>query len=129
LLTNEGVSGSDAGLALAVQGIGSALVLNAVLWLALIVSIPESGFNPIYATAAIVGVLLLAAFAGLVLLLTKGEERASVIIRNLVARLPFLKPGAAETAHRVVHQVAKRAAVMVADRVLLRRAVLWASAN
>jgi hypothetical protein len=87
LLTNEGVSGSDAGLALAVQGIGSALVLNAVLWLALIVSILESGFNPIYATAAIVGVLLLAAFAGLVLLLTKGEERASVIIRNLLARL------------------------------------------
>jgi hypothetical protein len=44
-------------------------------------------------------------------------------------RLPFLKQGAAETAHRVVHQVAKRAAVMVADRALLRRAVLWASAN
>src|SRR5579872_988868 len=33
LLTNEGVGASDAGLALAVQGIGSALVLNAILWL------------------------------------------------------------------------------------------------
>ena len=119
LLTGEGVSGSDAGLALAVQGIGSALVLNAILWLALIVSIPESGFNPIYATAAIVGALLLAAFAGLVLLLTKGEERASVIVGKLVARLPFLKEGAAETAHHVVHQVAKRAAVMAADRALI----------
>lgn len=60
LLTNEGVSGGDAGLALAIQGIGSALVLNAILWLALIVSIPLTGFNPIYATAAIVGALLLA---------------------------------------------------------------------
>jgi hypothetical protein len=129
LLTNEGVSGSDAGLALAVQGIGSALVLNAILWLALIVSIPVSGFNPIYATAAIVGALLLAAFAGLVFLLTKGEERAAVIIRDLVARLPFLKPGAAETADRAVHQVAKRAVAMAADRALLRRAVLWAAAN
>jgi hypothetical protein len=72
------------------------VVLNAVLWLALIISIPLSGFNPIYATAAIVGALLLAGFAGLVLLLTKGEERAAVIIRNLVTRLPFLKQGTAE---------------------------------
>ena len=52
LLTNEGVNGSDTGLALAVQGIGSALVLNAILWLALLVSIPVNGFNPVYATAA-----------------------------------------------------------------------------
>jgi len=68
--------GDDAGLALAIQAIGSVLVLNAILWLALIVSIPLTGFNPIYATAALVGALLLAAFATLVLLLTKGEERA-----------------------------------------------------
>ena len=86
-LTNEGVSGDDAGLALAIQAIGSVLVLNAILWLALIVSIPLTGFNPIYATAALVGALLLAAFATLVLLLTKGEERAAVTLRNLVTRV------------------------------------------
>jgi len=129
LLTGEGVSGSDAGLALAAQGIGSALVLNAVLWLALIVSIPVSGFNPVYAIAAVVGALLLAVFAGLVFLLTKGKERAAVVIRALVAHVPFLKQGAADTADRVVHQIAKRVAVITADRALLRRAVLWAAAN
>ena len=107
LLTNEGVTGSDAALALAVQGIGSALVLNTILWLALVVSIPVSGFNPVYATAAIVGALLLAAFALLVFLLTRGEERAAAIIRGLVARLPFLKRGAAEATDRVVHEVAR----------------------
>ena len=48
LLTNEGTSGSDAGLALAIQGIGSALVLNAILWLALIVSVPVSGLSLIH---------------------------------------------------------------------------------
>jgi uncharacterized protein (TIRG00374 family) len=129
LLTNEGVSGSDAGLALAIQGIGSALVLNAILWMALIVSIPLTGFNPIYATAAIIGALLLAAFAGLVFFLTKGEERAAIVLRNLVIRLPFLKQSAADTADRVVHQIAARIRVMAADRGLLRRAVLWAAAN
>ena len=129
LVTNEGVSGSDAGLALATQGIGSALVLNAMLWLALIVSIPMTGFNPIYATAAIVSALLLAAFAGMVLLLTRGEERAAITVRALVRRLPYLKRGAGATADRVVHQIAARTRVMAADRALLRRAVLWAAAN
>ncbi len=129
LLTNEGVSGSDAGLALAIQGIGSALVLNAILWLALIVSIPLTGFNPIYATAAIIGALLLAGFAGVVFMLTRGEERSAAVLRKLITRLPFLKLGAADTADRIVHQIATRIRVMVADRALLRRAVLWAAAN
>jgi hypothetical protein len=129
LLTNEGVSRSDAGLALAVQGIGSALVLNAILWVALVVSVPVSGFNPIYATAAIIGALLLGAFAGLLLLLTKGEERAAVALSRLVARLPFLKDNTADAADRLVHQIAARIRVMAADRALLRRAVLWAAAN
>ncbi|EQD80071.1 integral membrane protein-like protein, partial [mine drainage metagenome] len=128
-MTNEGVSGSDAGLALATQGIGSALVLNAILWLAVIVSIPLTGFNPIYATAAIVGALLLAAFAGMVLLLTRGEERAAITVRAVVSRLPYLKRGTGATADRVVHQIAARTRVLAADSALLRRAVLWAAAN
>jgi uncharacterized protein (TIRG00374 family) len=129
LLTNEGVSGADAGFALAIQGIGSALVLNAILWLALIVSIPLTGFNPIYAIAAVIGAVLLAGFAGLVLLLTKGEERAATFFGGLVSRLPFLKPSAAATADRVVHHIAARIRIMAADRALLRRALLWAAAN
>ena len=129
LLTNEGVNGADAALALAVQGVGSALVLNAILWLALIVSIPLTGFNPIYATAAIVGALVLAAFAGVVLLVTRGEDRAASALRAVVGRLPLIRPGAADGADRVVHQVAARIRVLAADRPLMRRAVLWAAAN
>ena len=129
LLTNEGVSGGDAALALAFQGIGSALVLNAILWVALIVSIPLSGFNPLYAAAAAMGVLVLAAFAAVVLLVTKGEDRAATALRAVVGRLPLTKPAAAEAADRVVHQVAARIRVMAADRALMRRAVLWAAAN
>jgi uncharacterized protein (TIRG00374 family) len=43
--------------------------------------------------------------------------------------LPFLKPNAADTADRLLHQVAARIRVMAADHSLLRRAVLWAAAN
>ena len=55
LLIAEGASGSDAGFALATQGLGSALVLNLILCVALVISIPLTGFNPRYAIAAALG--------------------------------------------------------------------------
>jgi len=77
LLTHAGVDGPEAAFALATQGAGSAVVLNVLLWLALVVSIPLNGFNPIYLTAAIVGVIAIGAFAVLVLSLTRGEEKSA----------------------------------------------------
>ncbi len=71
LLTGAGVDGPDAGFALATQGLGSAVVLNAILWIALIISIPFYGFNPLYITAAVVGVLAIGAFSVLIILLTR----------------------------------------------------------
>src|SRR5947207_5711509 len=43
LLTDTGVSGPSAGFALATQSLGSALVLNVLLWIGLIISIPLRG--------------------------------------------------------------------------------------
>ena len=76
LFTSNGVNGTDAGFALATQGIGSAVVLNAMLWVALVISIPLHGFNSAYVTVAVVGAVLLAAFGALVLAFTRGERRA-----------------------------------------------------
>ncbi len=76
LLTESEVPGSTAAFGLATQGIGSAVVLNIIFWLALLISIPLQGYNPLYGFAAILGVLLLAIFAGLVFLLTRGEKQA-----------------------------------------------------
>ena len=56
---------------------GSAVVLNAIFWLALLISIPLTGFNPLYGFAAIAGVILLGLFAGTVLLLTRGKHAAA----------------------------------------------------
>ena len=52
LLRESGVRGSTAGYALGVTAIGSAVVLNLIFLVALVVSIPRSGFQPIYATGA-----------------------------------------------------------------------------
>src|SRR6185312_14339396 len=55
LFTSEGVSGNDATVMMAAKGIGSTVVLNVLLWISLVISIPLAGFQPIYATVAIIG--------------------------------------------------------------------------
>ena len=64
LMTLSGVNGPDAGFALATAGLGSAVVLNLIFWIALMVSIPIRGVNPGYATAAIAGIVLFLAGCG-----------------------------------------------------------------
>ena len=126
LLTEAGVSGPDAAFALGTQAIGSAVVLNVLLWVGLVISIPLRGFNPIYFTAAIVGVIVIGAFSGLVLLLTRGEDRAALILRGVARRVPFLE---VDTVDAVVRRLAQRVDALMSDRALVRRAILWATAN
>jgi len=126
LMTEAGVDGAAAGFALGAQSIGSALVLNVLLWLALVVSIPVHGFSPLYVTAAISGALLIGIFSALVLLLTRGEARAARVFRWVARRVPFLDE---DTVHRLVHRLAGRIRELVADRSVLVGAVAWAAAN
>ena len=53
-----------------------------------VISIPLEGFHPIYVTAAIVGAVLLGAFATLVLGITRGEKRAMRIFRAIGKPIP-----------------------------------------
>jgi uncharacterized protein (TIRG00374 family) len=126
LLTESNVPGSTAAFGLATQGIGSAVVLNAIFWLALLVSIPLRGYNPLYGFAAILGVLLLSIFGGLVYLLTRGEKQADQFLSRLAARLPFVKP---ETVTALVKKVADRMKVLAKSPTLLYRGGTWAAAN
>jgi uncharacterized protein (TIRG00374 family) len=126
LLTTHGVRGADAAFALATEGIGSAVVLNLLLWIGLVVSIPARGFDPLYGTAALVGALLLAAVGATVVGLTKGEERLAAMVCTYADRLPFLEgQGVADALRRV----AARLRELAADPRLLARGVGWATAN
>jgi uncharacterized protein (TIRG00374 family) len=126
LLRSAGVDGPDAGFALATQGLGSAVVLNVLLWAALVVSIPLRGFDPLYVTAAIVGAVLIGGFSLVILLLTRGEKRAVRLLTSLAARTPVVDEAAVA---RLVHRLAARLRELGADRGLLARAIGWASAN
>ena len=126
LLTQSGVDGASAGFSMATVGLGSAVVLNLLLWVALLVSIPLDGFNPVYGSAAIVGMLLLALFAGLVALLLKGSDPAVKVVRTIADKLPRLNP---DTAERFVRTLVGRLRELMDNPHLIRRGILWASVN
>lgn len=126
MLTEAGVPGSTAAFGMALQGVGSAVVLNAIFWVALVVSIPLNGFSPLYGTAAIVGTLLLAAFGASVLLLTKGQHWAADRLHRLAERVPLVN---ADRVSELVERVAGRLELLLRNRKLLRGALFWAAAN
>ncbi len=140
LLTQSGVSRADAGLTLGTQGIGSAVVLNVLFWLSLVAFLVTHGFHVpashhggqsqsasiLVFVAAGIGVILLGAFGGLFYLLTKGQQRASRVIRRIAGRIRFLD---ADRTTALVERLAERFAVLMEDRRLTRRAVGWAAAN
>jgi uncharacterized protein (TIRG00374 family) len=102
------------------------LVLNVLLWLGLVVSIPLQGFNPLYATAAALGAAVIVLVGLAIYGLTRGEVRAADWLRRLAERMPFLDEDAVV---RAVHQVAQRLRELGSDRGLLSRAIAWATVN
>ena len=125
LITMCGVSGPDAGFALATAGIGSAVVLNFILWFGLLISIPVRGVNAIYGTAALVGVVLMAFAAFVIFGLVEGQGRSERLVRTIARRLRFNEDHAAE----VLSHLGGRLENLYADKVLLRKVIGWALAN
>jgi uncharacterized protein (TIRG00374 family) len=88
LLGRAGVPGDELGFALGTQAVGSAVVLNVILWCALLASIPASGFHPLYATAAGVGAVLIALFSAAMITLLRGRETLADRVARIAGRLP-----------------------------------------
>jgi uncharacterized protein (TIRG00374 family) len=125
LLTLSGISGPDAGFALATAGLGSAVVLNVLLWIGLIVSIPIRGVNPLYGLAAIAGIVIMGVAGALVFGLMEGQGRSERLIRWFARKLHVNEDRAAT----VLGQLARRLEDLVSDRALLKRVLFWASLN
>jgi hypothetical protein len=125
LLTQSRVDGSDAGFALATVGLGSAVVLNLILLVGLVISIPIRGVNPLYGVAAAVGILLIGFAAGVVVSLLKGQEVAERFVRSAARRLHWDENRSVSA----VRQVAGRLRDLLANRELKLKVAGWATAN
>jgi uncharacterized protein (TIRG00374 family) len=126
LFTADGVSGTDVGVMMATKGMGSTVVLNVLLWIALVISIPLSGFHPVYATVAIVGAVLMALVAALIFGITRGEKRAARILRAVGERVPGL---GGDRLERVVLQAAASIRALGTNRSVLIQSLTWAALN
>ena len=125
LMTLSGVPGPDAGFALGTAGLGSAVVLNLIFWVGLIVSIPLNGVNGAYVSAAIAGVLIMGLAAAVVFGLMEGQTRAEKVLRWIARRLRQNEDRAGDA----VRHIGGRIEELISDRALLGRVAGWAAAN
>ncbi len=126
LFTAEGIKGNDAAVMMATKGLGSTVVLNVLLWLSLVISIPLAGFHPIYVTVAIIGAVLLLAIAALTLGLTRGADRASRILHVVGDRIPGLS---GERLEEGLREAATTLSALGRDRRTMFWSLTWASLN
>ena len=125
LLTQAGTTGASAGFALGIRGIGSALVLNVMLWAALVISIPLEGFDGRYTTAAVLGALLLGAAGAAAVSLLRIPEATTRLVVRVLRRLPFVDE---QRVPDVVAHLGAQLRDLVSDRRLAVRAIGWAAA-
>lgn len=133
LLSANGVSASDTYFTLATQGIGSAVVLNAVLWISLIGSLPfHSINNPLYIVALVVGVIVFALAASLILAFTRAKTFLTFVADKITAFINRVFRH-----HQLRHDslkdwvlgVSERIKVFFSNSALIKRAIFWALLN
>ncbi len=125
LMTMSGVPGPDAGFALATAGLGSAVVLNLLFWLALVVSIPIRGVSAGYAASAVAGIILMGAVGALIYGLLEGQSRSERVFRWGARKLHVDEDRAAAA----IRHIGGRLEDLASDRQLLGRVIGWAAAN
>jgi uncharacterized protein (TIRG00374 family) len=126
IFSELGVPKDTSAFGLAAQGAGSAVVLNIIFWIALVISIPLNGINPGYGFAALAGVFLLLAFFGTIFLITRGQKRADAWLRVAARHIPALNP---DKITELLVKVATRINLLINSRRTLWTAFTWAGLN
>lgn len=126
LFMAEGISGNDTTVMMAAKGMGSTVVLNVLLWLSLVISIPLAGFRAIYGSVAIAGTVVLLGVAVLVIGVIRGAGPASRMLRTAGDKIPGLSGDRVE---RAVVEASRTLGSMSRDKPMLAWALTWATLN
>lgn len=126
LLTEDGTSGSEAGAVIGAQALSSAVVLNVLLWVALLASLPDVGLHPVFGAVALVGLVLMILTWALVLAFTRSRERTLRLARTLGRRV---LPIGSDRLEELVRQAGAVIEHVGRQRRLGLRLVVWAGLN
>ena len=96
LLRRVGVPTGPAGFSVGTQGIESAAVLVAIMFAAMVASIPLTGLNPAYISVATVGAMLLVVVGFLVISVTRDQGRSILVARRFATATRVLDPDRVE---------------------------------
>lgn len=126
LLLQGGTPPGDAAVGIAVQGAVSNLMLAALLWLALIVSIPVLGLHRGYVIAALIGAILIAAILTALVLHARQPVTNNEPLHTIIQRLPRrIRPRVQKSASNAGQQLDQ----LLHDRRTLSSSALWAAGN
>jgi hypothetical protein len=126
LFTAEGIKGNDAAVMMATKGLGSTVVLNVLLWISLVISIPLAGFHPIYVTVAAVGAVVMLAVGALAFGITRGGKHAARILGFAGDHIPGLT---GERLRQAILDTGDKLSALARDRRTLALSLTWASLN
>jgi uncharacterized protein (TIRG00374 family) len=126
LLCREGVSRADAAFAMAVQGIGSAIVLQVLLWSSALAIAPVDGFVPLTLAAVVVGAVVLSVVGVGLWALTRHREATT---RRLVGLARRCRKGSERAVPPLVAGVGARLDRLGSDRATVLRSSAWVAAN
>lgn len=126
MLTAAGVPGPAAVTSKATQAVGSAVVLNLLLFIGLISTVILHGFTSGYGAAAAVALGLLLFAAVVTVVLTRHDREAADVAGRVLGRLPFLS---GDRVRDGVRAAAAYLATLGADRRKLLEVTLLAAAN
>jgi uncharacterized membrane protein YbhN (UPF0104 family) len=113
LLHEGGAPAEDVVVGLAVQSVGSMLVLVAMLWAALVASVPLIGFQEGYVVGAGVAGLVISLVVAAVVAVSQGHEHVRALSHWLLRPLPNAMQGRVE---RALDEGAAQVAQLLADR-------------
>jgi uncharacterized membrane protein YbhN (UPF0104 family) len=101
------------------------VILNVLLWLGLVISIPVRGSSPVYGTAAVAGAILMAIVGAIIFGLIDDKGRVKRAVRWSYDRIG--RDG--EAAALLFDHLGERVRGLLAERDVLRRVIAWGTAN
>ncbi|SDJ12141.1 hypothetical protein SAMN05444157_1847 [Frankineae bacterium MT45] len=126
LLLRAGVPAEKAATGKTLQTIGSAVVLNVILFVGLVFALVLHGGDSLYGPIATLGMLMIVVVAVSGALIVRRQSTIISIVSAVLNRLPRVDP---ESGARLIAALATTLRELGSDRRFLRQTLIWATMN